>query len=346
MSWLRLDEKYPVRLASLRWEATAVWPIVAVLLKRGRGVVEEAALDPIALKLEWNGIPERIIERGLQALKDGDLLTQGTKVLKRGRGSRRVRGWLTELDIKPDPRPMASRRQTLIPGIKTVDSFSSQGLKTESVDNTPKGPESHRVPGSTVFNPRDKSLNPRDEKRGMSQAPGITARIESPSRGRARIPQFLLVERDKKEEKKGGKGSPWDIYRESNPSAHSLPPRLWISITSKLLKEFSEDDIACVLRWAHLSPDYDWHRRRRMTTFDTVLKPTKFAGRLERARAWTACGSAAGAPVETVGEFHKLADEDKEDLCAWPQARQQDWVSLVENGWPGTAAMLEIEGPL
>ena len=225
-----------------------------------------------------------------------------------------------------------------------MDSFSSQGLKTESVDNTPKGFESRQVPSLSVFNPRDKSLNPRDEKRGMSQAPGITARIESPSRGRARIPSFLLLEREKKEEEGGG--GPWDVYRESNPSAHSRPPRLWTSITSKLLKEFSEKDIACVLRWAALSPDYDWHRRRRMTTFDTVLKPTKFAGRLERARAWQARGSAAGAPVETVGEFHKLAEEDKEDLCAWPQARQQDWVSLVENGWPGTAAMLEIEGPL
>jgi hypothetical protein len=344
MSWLRLQEDYPKRLRSLRWEATAVWPIVAVLLKRGRGVVEEEALDPIALKLEWNGIPERIIERGLQALKDGDILSQGTKVLKRGRGSRQVRGWIAELDIKPDPRPMASRRQTLIPGIKTVDSFSSQGLKTESVENPPKGTKTGGVLNPSAFNPRDKSLNPRDKNVGLGQEVGITARFNPPSRGRARIPSFLLLERDKKEEK--GEVSLWDVYRQSNPSAHSQPPRLWISITSKLLKEFSEEDIACVLRWAAISPDYDWHRRRRMTAFNTVLAPAKFAGRLERARAWALRGAAAGAPIETVGEFHKLADEDKEDLCSWPQAKQQDWVSLVESGWPGAAAMLEVESPL
>jgi len=339
MSWLRLDENYAERLGAFRWEATAVWPIVAVLLKRGRGVIESSALDPVKIKLEWNGIPERVVERGLKDLKEGGLLKEGSKVLKRGRGSRTVRGWLCELDIKPDPRPMSSRRQTLIPGIKTVDKDSSLGLKTESVEKVPIPPNSQLFLSSKVFNPRDKSLNPRDKSRGLRQASGMTGELRVPSRARARIPQFLLVKREVEKSKKGM----WETYRSLHPGAQPLPPKSWSSVTNRLLKEFTEDDVCSVLRWASLSPDYDWHRRRGLTTFDAVLSPGKFAARLEKSRNWQLQGETPGGSIETISEFHQLTDEDKEELAGWSTQAQQDWVELVDSGWSGPSAMLELE---
>ena len=101
-----------------------------------------------------------------------------------------------------------------------------------------------------------------------------------------------------------------------------------------------------MLRWAASSPEYDWHRRRGYTSFDAVLAPSKFAGRLERARKWELLGSATGRPVETVGEFHKMAECDQQDLVRWPEAQRQGWVRLVDEGWPGSAAMLELEGAI
>jgi hypothetical protein len=337
MSWLRLDENYADRLAAFRWEATAIWPIVAVLLKRGRGVIEDSALNPVSIKLEWNGIPERVIERGLKELKDGGLLKLGSKVLKRGRGSRTVRGWLCDLEVKPDPRPMASRRQTLIPGLKTVENDSSQGLKPPSVDKLVNPPHSQLFFSPQGFNPRDKSLNPRDKSQGLKQGHGITGELRLPSRARARIPQFLLV---KEENSKKGM---WETYRSLNPGARPLPPKAWSSVTNRLLKEFSEDDISLVLRWAALAPDYDWHRRRGLTTFDAVLSSSKFAARLEKARRWQVTGAAVGSPVETLSEFHQLTDEDKEELSSWGAQLQQDWAELVDAGWSGPSAMLELE---
>ena len=131
----------------------------------------------------------------------------------------------------------------------------------------------------------------------------------------------------------------WAAYREFHPRAKEAPSSGWVKLLRRRLKEFSEEELVLLVRWAHKSDDYAFQRSGGYINLDNILREEKVPGRLEQAKAW----EAGARSVASLPSFRSMSPVDRNEMLTWSSERQARWARLVSGGEGGAAAMLMVE---